>query len=48
MKESTSYRYKGDNGKLTFSTTLQYILTSSIAIAHCGVCNSHFILHYYS
>ena len=45
MKEVyTSYRYRsrGDIGKLTNSIALRYILTSSA----CGVCVSHYILHF--
>ena len=30
-------RYRVDNGKLTFSVTIRYILTSSAA---CGVCDT--------
>ena len=34
---------RGDIGKLTYSITIRYILTSSSAR---GVCSSHYILHY--
>ena len=41
MKEVyTSYRYKGDTEKLTYSITIRYIRNSSSV---CGVCNSLFI-----
>ena len=34
------YRYRDDNGKLTYSITIRYILASSA----CGVCNSYFFI----
>ena len=36
------YVNKGENGKLTNIITIRYIFTSSA----CGVCISHYILHF--
>ena len=42
MKEVYRVIDRGDYGKLTNIITLRYIFNSTA----CGVCNSHYILHF--